>query len=371
MDTSMESTTVVRLQGTIVKRRSMGRNLAFVEVLSRNSSKDEDSSSSSSSTFDNDEIVSVAFRRNSFLGTNFPVKNSQFPYAAPVDMSVKKSLKSSGPRWEVLSWKVVSENQAKELATSADGGICCSKYLQIRSETYREQLAAYTTSKPLDPRKAPPETESHTDSAAAAATSTTKDHSQAKSLRSKIFASWLLENLLNNKTEGDRVLDVAGGKGELSMQLAHMGSVACSVVDPVVRKRPKMKQLRKLSKPVPEFRPLFFQAQDASTLEVVESHSCLVGLHPDEPTEDIVDLAIRYNKSFAVVPCCVFPSFNLHRRLETGEFVQTYEQFLEYLMQKDSRIKRATLPLEGKNQVIFLKVISTTQTSNPNARLTP
>ena len=33
----------------------------------------------------------------------------------------------------------------------------------------------------------------------------------------------------------------------------------------------------------------------------------VIGLHPDEATEAIVDCALAHNKPFAVVPCCVFP----------------------------------------------------------------
>ena len=32
----------------------------------------------------------------------------------------------------------------------------------------------------------------------------------------------------------------------------------------------------------------------------------VVGLHPDEATEAIVDWALANGRSFAVVPCCVF-----------------------------------------------------------------
>jgi hypothetical protein len=342
MDTTSMDREQSTLHGTIVKRRSMGRNLAFCEILLTDAEK---------------QIVSVAFRRDTFMGTNFPVKNSQFPYASLVDMVVQASIKSTGPSWEVLTWNVVTEQTAKELATIPNGGgICCSKYLQIRSETYREQqLAAYNSTS--NPRKVPKTTiESHT-----------KDHSQSKSLRFKIFASWLLENLLNDSN--DSVLDVAGGKGELSMQLAG-NNIECTVVDPVVRKRPKMKQLLKLAKPVPQFQALFFQANER-ILEIVKASSCLVGLHPDEPTEDIVDLALRYNKSFAVVPCCVFSSFNPHRFLKSGDFAQTYEQFLDYLLEKDGRIQRATLSFEGKNQVIFLQVTTADGDGGKSTEETP
>jgi hypothetical protein len=33
--------------------------------------------------------------------------------------------------------------------------------------------------------------------------------------------------------------------------------------------------------------------------------SLLVGMHPDEATEIIIDTALKFNKPFAVVPCCV------------------------------------------------------------------
>ena len=32
----------------------------------------------------------------------------------------------------------------------------------------------------------------------------------------------------------------------------------------------------------------------------------VLGMHPDQATEAIIDFAIRFGRSFAVVPCCVF-----------------------------------------------------------------
>ena len=45
-----------------------------------------------------------------------------------------------------------------------------------------------------------------------------------------------------------------------------------------------------------------------SLMAAVHSSSVIVGLHADASTEAIVDVALKYNKSFAVVPCCVFPN---------------------------------------------------------------
>lgn len=42
----------------------------------------------------------------------------------------------------------------------------------------------------------------------------------------------------------------------------------------------------------------------------------LIGMHPDQATESIVDMALKYQKPFAIVPCCVFAQENPHRRLK-------------------------------------------------------
>jgi hypothetical protein len=41
----------------------------------------------------------------------------------------------------------------------------------------------------------------------------------------------------------------------------------------------------------------------------------VIGLHPDQVTDSIVEAALKYSKPFAVVPCCVFPYLFPHRRL--------------------------------------------------------
>ena len=41
----------------------------------------------------------------------------------------------------------------------------------------------------------------------------------------------------------------------------------------------------------------------------------VVGMHPDQATEPIVDFSLRHKKPFAIVPCCVFPKENPRRRL--------------------------------------------------------
>jgi hypothetical protein len=49
--------------------------------------------------------------------------------------------------------------------------------------------------------------------------------------------------------------------------------------------------------------------------QLLRSASLLVGIHPDQATESIVDCALALRKPWAVVPCCVFAYTFVHRRL--------------------------------------------------------
>jgi hypothetical protein len=79
----------------------------------------------------------------------------------------------------------------------------------------------------------------------------------------------------------------------------------------------------------------------------------LVGMHPDQATEPIMDAAIELGKPFAVVPCCVFPELFPERRTKDGDSVRTYVQFLDYLVAKHPDIKLAYLPFKGRNRVVY------------------
>ena len=59
----------------------------------------------------------------------------------------------------------------------------------------------------------------------------------------------------------------------------------------------------------------------------------VLGLHPDQATEPIVDQALQASKSFAVMPCCVFPTLAPHRRhpKDKNRPVRSLADFLDYL----------------------------------------
>ena len=106
-------------------------------------------------------------------------------------------------------------------------------------------------------------------------------------------------------------------------------------------------------------------AADADTAALWDAAAVVIGLHSDGATEPIVKLALEHGKPFAVVPCCVFPNTNQHRRLKPsqtqsrskkggGGAVRTYEEFVTWLQElAPGRIQRATLGFEGRNQVLW------------------
>ena len=79
----------------------------------------------------------------------------------------------------------------------------------------------------------------------------------------------------------------------------------------------------------------------------------LVGMHPDQATEAIVDAALALGKPFAVVPCCVFPELFPDRRKPDGGEVRAYVDFVEYLRAKDPEIRIGYLPFEGRSRVLY------------------
>jgi hypothetical protein len=107
----------------------------------------------------------------------------------------------------------------------------------------------------------------------------------------------------------------------------------------------------------------------------IEKCDLIVGMHSDSATECIIDVALQLNKPFIVVPCCVFPNFFPDRyvampRNEEDNYsslsileiqssgqpkvqVRNYDQFCEYLLQKDCRFRKEILLFEGRNVAIW------------------
>ena len=198
------------------------------------------------------------------------------------------------------------------------------------------------------------------------------------------FAKWLVATFgMDRLNSGTGVLDVAGGNGKLSLALHKLGIQQCTIVDPnpLCEPRPGIHI-------VPE--PL---EGDGSALtgdddkkadnnpnkddndkpyqERIRNCSIVVGLHPDEATEAIVDLALKWGKPFAVSPCCVMTKVFPHRKhSKTGDPVRTVHSLFRYLLDKAPSSSSSSsspsssssmpfqvdfLPFAGRNKVLYWK----------------
>ena len=105
-----------------------------------------------------------------------------------------------------------------------------------------------------------------------------------------------------------------------------------------------------------------------SSDELLPNCSAVVALHPDEATGEIVQFAIENKKLFIVVPCCVFSRLfpfrfkpgRQHTAMDNQndvekkkELVSTYNDLIEYLVDKDDSIRVTKLDFEGANLALW------------------
>ncbi len=173
-----------------------------------------------------------------------------------------------------------------------------------------------------------------------------------KSARHSVFADFLFEQFGEELlSSGAGVLDVAAGSGALSAELCvRAAALRCTLVEPAVRDAPR-------SPPGCRFLAECFDDADFAARHEALLRDCsiLVGCHPDQCTESIVDVALARGKPFAVIPCCVFPTLFPARRIGTGQSVRTYRGFLKYLREKHPGVLTARLGFEGRNRVLFYR----------------
>lgn len=90
---------------------------------------------------------------------------------------------------------------------------------------------------------------------------------------------------------------------------------------------------------------------------LLQTSSAVVGLHPDQATDHIVDYALAFGKPFAVVPCCTFAKLFPLRKMADGRQVRSYEQLLDHLQAKHPEIHRTTVDgMAGRNVVLYSTV---------------
>jgi len=193
----------------------------------------------------------------------------------------------------------------------------------------------------------------------------------SKRERSRLFAEWLIDMFgVSELQKGTGVLDVAGGKGYVSLQLLQQTKskkLKLTVIDPLKRKtlisRKNLKVLKKLEVDPPKFLhhkfdPDFANQSDFSAL--VNGASVIFGMHPDQATGYIVETALEKRKAFAVVPCCVFANDFPERKVSKGKLVETVDDLIEWIKIKCKEVgepKTGFLPMEGKNKIVYMREV--------------
>ncbi|ETV97726.1 hypothetical protein, variant 1 [Aphanomyces invadans] len=179
---------------------------------------------------------------------------------------------------------------------------------------------------------------------------------EQKSHRARIFCEWLVEQYgVDRLQEGSGVIDVAGGKGDIAFELWLCRDIPTTLIDPrqVKTRRTHLKFMAQHGKP--KWTHMMEELNNdliATHNALFQSCSIVVGMHPDEATEAIVDAALAFSKPFAIVPCCVMSRL-FPNRYWNDDKVATYEVFVEYLKAKHPGIRSAFLPFGGRNQVLY------------------
>eukprot|EP00928_Gymnodinium_smaydae_P089582 TRINITY_DN73523_c0_g1_i1.p1 TRINITY_DN73523_c0_g1~~TRINITY_DN73523_c0_g1_i1.p1 ORF type:complete len:499 (+),score=64.70 TRINITY_DN73523_c0_g1_i1:34-1497(+) len=207
--------------------------------------------------------------------------------------------------------------------------------------------------------------------------------------RASVFAEWVCSTFGLEELRRRGVIDIAGGRGELAFEFGVKRNIPCTVIDPRCPSEPlKVEPWSnfKLSKPqkawleenvsglkgFPEC-----QAYIATTpvrqscgvvtpectkpgtdrfewwSQTIKDAQVIIGLHPDQATGGVVDLALAFGRGFAVVPCCTFADDFPDRELPNGDPVRTYDDLVEWLKLRGDGTESVFLPFQGKNQVVY------------------
>ena len=225
---------------------------------------------------------------------------------------------------------------------------------------------------------------------------------KTKAKRAEVFVKWLVETFgVETLSQGSGVLDVAGGRGDVSFELHTKRGITCTLVEPRPRKLNKAqhKWLKTrnnnaqsalfedgvledvwgydmgLVEPLSaaeETQPIFQLCEQVRDMFTPDNWhkfadcSVVLGMHPDEATESIVDFAKKFGKPFAVVPCCVFPALFPDRHVtrihdvdtctndDTRVPVTERRQLVRWLANK-TKGDVAHLGFEGANAVVYSK----------------
>mmetsp|Transcript_19120 Transcript_19120/g.28943 ORF Transcript_19120/g.28943 Transcript_19120/m.28943 type:complete len:309 (+) Transcript_19120:34-960(+) len=181
--------------------------------------------------------------------------------------------------------------------------------------------------------------------------------------RAQVFAEFLAKTF--DHTILERVIDVAGGRGDLSMALKQrIPRCKPIVIEPLARLPSVHEEEATIDVSIQTIRTYFEFPLRGEAIKAMTNATAIIALHPDEATEAAVCVAAQRRLPFAVVPCCVFPNRFIFRRQfwlcdpnAHKKKVKTLDTFLMYLSQRAEafgvQVHTATLSLRGCNTVIY------------------
>lgn len=168
-----------------------------------------------------------------------------------------------------------------------------------------------------------------------------------KSVRNEALVTWMETLLLGgaHSWKGLTVLDVGGGRGQLSDLLVEKGA-HCILVDPrVAPARPERFVRLQASFDWEKGLP-------AHVLEAGRRVDLVLAMHADQGTEHALRFALRHSCAYAIVPCCVYPTLNPERCFKDGG-VRKWSTFVKYLLSLDSEAQMVRLSFSGRSVVIY------------------
>jgi len=144
------------------------------------------------------------------------------------------------------------------------------------------------------------------------------------------FAKFIAKNFSDRSL---RIADVAGGKGYLQLSLRELGYQNVKTFDK------RYKRLHKINYQYGWF-----------SYDTNEHFDLVVGMHPDEGTDHIIEYAKKNQSNFVVCPCCVKPS--------ARPFTSPKSDFANWLnhlkrLANGFRLGETQLRISGKNTILW------------------
>lgn len=158
--------------------------------------------------------------------------------------------------------------------------------------------------------------------------------------RFDVFARFIARQVPTRRRAELRVADVAAGKGALSFALREHGFRRITPFEPDPRRGGQVRRLG--------IRAQFFTAEHAQDFDLI------VGMHPDEATDCILDGAAAVGAMAIICPCCAKPTAWTYWGAKSSR--PWIRHLVEQSARRGLRLSETTLPISGASTVLWGQV---------------